>query len=68
MILNDNCGKHNFTVPADLAPATISYAPKSWPGVSFPRVYPATDPGILIDIYETITSYTILGPTTVFMG
>jgi len=37
-------------------------------GVSFPGAYSATDPGILIDIYQTITSYTIPGPTAVFTG
>lgn len=37
-------------------------------GVSFPGAYSATDPGILINIYQTITSYTIPGPTAVFTG
>lgn len=32
-------------------------------GVSFPGAYSATDPGILIDIYNPITSYVIPGPT-----
>lgn len=35
-------------------------------GVSFPGAYSASDPGILIDIYQDITSYTIPGPTNVF--
>lgn len=30
--------------------------------VSFPGAYSATDPGILINIYQTLTSYTIPGP------
>jgi len=37
-------------------------------GVSFPGAYSATDPGIQINIYGTITSYTIPGPTAVFTG
>jgi cellulase len=37
-------------------------------GVSFPGAYSATDPGIEINIYGTITSYTIPGPTAVFTG
>ncbi|TGO60094.1 hypothetical protein BCON_0038g00090 [Botryotinia convoluta] len=37
-------------------------------GVSFPGAYSATDPGILINIYQTINNYTIPGPTTVFTG
>ncbi|KAM3081602.1 hypothetical protein ACMFMG_005054 [Clarireedia jacksonii] len=37
-------------------------------GVSFPGAYSASDPGILINIYNTITSYTIPGPTAVFTG
>ncbi|TGO87319.1 hypothetical protein BPOR_0234g00050 [Botrytis porri] len=35
-------------------------------GVLFPGAYSATDPGILINIYQTINNYTIPGPTTVF--
>jgi len=31
--------------------------------VSIPGTYSATDPGILINIYETLTSYAIPGPT-----
>lgn len=31
-------------------------------GVKFPGAYKATDPGILINIYNTITSYIIPGP------
>jgi len=31
--------------------------------VSFPGAYKATDPGILINIYGTLTSYTIPGPS-----
>jgi len=31
--------------------------------VSFPGAYSATDPGILINIYQTLTSYTIPGPS-----
>lgn len=31
--------------------------------VSLPGAYSATDPGILINIYQTLTSYTIPGPT-----
>ncbi|KAM3157204.1 putative endo-beta-1,4-glucanase D [Botrytis cinerea] len=37
-------------------------------GVLFPGAYSATDPGILINIYQTINNYTIPGPTTVFTG
>lgn len=37
-------------------------------GVSFPGAYSATDPGILINIYQTINNYTIPGPTSVFTG
>lgn len=32
-------------------------------GVKFPGAYSATDPGILVNIYGTLTSYTIPGPT-----
>ncbi|RDL35218.1 Endoglucanase II [Venustampulla echinocandica] len=32
------------------------------PGVSFPGAYSANDPGILINIYQTITKYIIPGP------
>ncbi|TVY40658.1 putative endo-beta-1,4-glucanase D [Lachnellula subtilissima] len=32
--------------------------------VSFPGAYAATDPGILINIYQTLTNYTIPGPAT----
>ncbi|KAF8954535.1 glycosyl hydrolase family 61-domain-containing protein [Flammula alnicola] len=31
-------------------------------GVSFPGAYSATDPGILINIYQTLTTYAIPGP------
>lgn len=31
-------------------------------GVKFPGAYSATDPGILVNIYGTLTSYTIPGP------
>jgi cellulase len=41
---------------------------KSPAGVTFPGAYSSSDPGILINIYETITSYTIPGPTAVFTG
>jgi len=41
---------------------------KSPAGVAFPGAYSAQDPGILINIYSTITSYTIPGPTAVFTG
>jgi cellulase len=37
-------------------------------GVAFPGAYKATDPGILINIYQTINSYTIPGPAAVFRG
>jgi cellulase len=37
------------------------------PGVSLPGAYVATDPGILIDIYNPITNYVIPGPA-VFSG
>jgi hypothetical protein len=30
--------------------------------VSFPGAYSGSDPGILINIYQTLTSYTIPGP------
>jgi cellulase len=36
-------------------------------GVSFAGAYSAQDPGILIDIYQTITNYVIPGPA-VFTG
>jgi len=36
---------------------------KSPATVSFPGAYSATDPGILINIYQTLSSYTIPGPT-----
>ncbi|KAF7957593.1 hypothetical protein EAE96_003167 [Botrytis aclada] len=44
------------------------YGSKNPAGVLFPGAYSATDPGILINIYQTINNYTIPGPTTVFTG
>ena len=35
---------------------------KSPATVSLPGAYKATDPGILINIYQTLSSYTIPGP------
>jgi hypothetical protein len=35
---------------------------KSPATVSIPGAYKATDPGILINIYQTLSSYTIPGP------
>jgi cellulase len=32
------------------------------PGVSFPGAYKASDPGTLINIYQTISNYVIPGP------
>ncbi|TVY84302.1 putative endo-beta-1,4-glucanase D [Lachnellula suecica] len=93
-LLNDNCGKRSFKVPADLAPGnylvraeaialhTASTAggaqfymtcfqinltgtgTKTPAGVSFPGAYKATDPGILINIYQAsnIANYQIPGP------
>jgi len=98
MVLNDDCGKWNFTVPEDLAPGNYlvraevialhvassvggaqfymscfqidvtGSGTKTPTGVAFPGAYSANDPGILINIYETITSYDIPGPTAVFTG
>lgn len=90
--MNANCGKKEFTVPADLATGdyliraeeialhaagspngaqlymtcyqvhvegTGSAAPQ---GVKFPGAYSATDPGILINIYQQLDDYIIPGP------
>ncbi|KAK2753522.1 glycosyl hydrolase family 61 [Colletotrichum kahawae] len=37
-------------------------------GVSFPGAYKATDPGLLINIYNTITNYVIPGPAVYGSG
>jgi cellulase len=37
-------------------------------GVSFPGAYSASDPGILVDIYNGISTYTIPGPTVYTAG
>jgi len=90
--LNANCGKKEFTVPADLATGdyliraeeialhaaqsaggaqlymtcyqvhvegTGNATPQ---GVKFPGGYSATDPGILINIYQNVDVYQIPGP------
>ena len=36
--------------------------------VSFPGAYAATDPGLLINIYQTLTTYVIPGPTPFVCG
>ncbi|KAF4633088.1 hypothetical protein G7Y89_g5035 [Cudoniella acicularis] len=36
--------------------------------VAFPGAYKATDPGLLINIYQTLTTYTIPGPTPFACG
>jgi len=52
------CFQINVTGSGTAAPA----------GVMFPGAYSATDAGILINIYQTITNYVIPGPTAVFTG
>uniref|UniRef100_L2FME6 lytic cellulose monooxygenase (C4-dehydrogenating) n=1 Tax=Colletotrichum fructicola (strain Nara gc5) TaxID=1213859 RepID=L2FME6_COLFN len=75
-LINEGCGKQNFTVALHAAGSeggaqyymscyqikvegTGSAKPE---GVSFPGAYKATDPGLLINIYNTITNYA--APTT----
>ncbi|KAI9690663.1 MAG: hypothetical protein M1820_009923 [Bogoriella megaspora] len=45
-----------------------STTPTSTYDALFPGAYHADDPGILINIYNSISSYTIPGPTPVFTG
>ncbi len=42
-----------------------TFQPSSSDTVSFPGAYHSQDPGILINIYKKLTSYTVPGPAPI---
>ncbi|KAJ4418927.1 hypothetical protein N0V82_005276 [Gnomoniopsis sp. IMI 355080] len=68
--LNTCCGKMDVKIPTDIAPVLTCYqitvtgsGTASPATVKLPGAYAASNPGILINIYQTMTTYAAPGPT-----